>query len=579
MTLRSISGDINPHRFRVVIVGGSIAGLTLAHALAAKSIDFVVLEAREEIAPNVGASIGFTGNAHRILDQLGVWDELAELATPIMHNYAWNDAGHLLGYTEAFKLSQVRHGYPVIFLTRQQALDVLWNRLPDKRCVLTGKKVVEMQQSSTEATVQCLDGSTYTGDIVVGADGVHSIIHKEICRQMDTVQLEDSLPSEDKGMVMQYRGVFGILKSVTGIREGEMHNVFVKGASILVIGCKDHVFWIVGVKMERTYYASEALRFDQSQLEDSLAFLMNKYVCAGVQFKEIYQRTIRCNQLPLEEACIGDSVHKMTPNLGQGGCCSIEDAATLANTILEIVESPEKQQVPNIETRLDSWATASKPRMKLICMLSESVIRMQSLDNVVYEITGPIFSKYYMDAFADLISDMGVGGECISFLPLPERQHTGTMPFGKRHYLGAPIIPSGRLFWTIPLLICFFLSIITSPAKAPASSSWDVYSVIADLGIFQAIWTMESARFCNAITFMSLIQRPTADLPWTRASYAFTILISGGISVCRHFEAPGHLHSMPLGAALNAQTIGIGSAVIWIILELNDFWLCLYVLC
>ncbi|KAB8202744.1 hypothetical protein BDV34DRAFT_236778 [Aspergillus parasiticus] len=570
MTLRSILGEINPHRFRVVIVGGSIAGLTLAHALAAKSIDFVVLEAREEIAPNVGASIGFTGNAHRILDQLGIWDELAELATPIMHNYAWNDAGHLLGYTEAFKLSQVRHGYPVIFLTRQQALDVLWNRLPCKSRVLTGKKVVEMRQSSTEATVQCLDGSTYTGDIVVGADGVHSIIYKEMCRQIETVQLESSLSSEDKEMVMQYRGVFGISKSITGIREGEMHNVFVKGASILVIGCKDHVFWIVGVKMARTYYASEAPRFDQSELEDSLAFLMNKYVCAGVQFKEVYQRTIRCNQLPLEEACIGDSVHKMTPNLGQGGCCAIEDAATLANTILEIVESPEKQQVPNIETRLDSWATASKPRMKLICMLSESVIRMQSLDNVVYEITGPIFSKYYMDAFADLISDMGVGGQCISFLPLPERQHTGTMPFGKRHYIGAPIIPSGRLFWTIPLLICFFLSIITSPAKAPASSSWDVYSVIADLGIFQAIWTMESARFCNVITFMSLIQRPTADLPWTRASYALIILISGGISVCRHFEAPGHLHSMPLGASLNAQTIGIGSAVIWIILELKD---------
>ena len=108
MPFRSISEEINPHKFRVVIVGGSIAGLTLAHALAAYSIDFVVLEAREEIAPNVGASIGFTGNSPRILDQLGVWDELAELATPIINNYAWNDKGHLLGYTGAFKLSQVR---------------------------------------------------------------------------------------------------------------------------------------------------------------------------------------------------------------------------------------------------------------------------------------------------------------------------------------------------------------------------------------------------------------------------------------------------------------------------------------
>ncbi|OGM46777.1 monooxygenase [Aspergillus bombycis] len=534
MPLRSTSGDITPHKFRVVIVGGSIAGLTLAHALAAYGIDFVVLEAREEIAPNVGASIGFSGNSPRILDQLGVWDELADLATPIINNYAWNDKGHRLGYTGAFKLSQVRwvlfspclvvytvakyvpgsHGYPVIFLMRQQVLDVLWNTLPDKSRVLTGKRVVRMQQSSTEATVQCLDGSTYTGDIVVGADGVHSIIHKEMCRHMEVMQLGDSLQSENKRMATQYRGVFGISSSVPGIREGEMHNVFVKGASILTIGCKDHVFWIVGVKMERTYYAPEAPRFNQ-HLEDDLAFLMNKYVCAGAQFKEVYQRTVRCSHLPLEEgiferwncgrvACIGDAVHKMTPNLGQGGCCAIESAATLANAIIDMAENSEKQQLQNIETRLGSWATASKPRMRLICTLSEMVTRMQSLDNVVYEITGPIFSKYYIDAFADLISDMGVGGECISFLPLPKRQSTGTMPFGKRHYIGSPIIPSGRLVWTVPLLVCFSLSIIVSPGKAPASSPWDVYSAIADVGIFQAIWALESVRFCNAITFMSL---------------------------------------------------------------------------
>ncbi|KAE8162124.1 hypothetical protein BDV40DRAFT_288822 [Aspergillus tamarii] len=576
MTLRSISGDIKPLKFRVVIVGGSIAGLTLAHALAAYNIDFVVLEAHEEIAPNVGASIGFTGNAHRILDQLGVWDELAELATPIINNYAWNDQGHKLGYTEAFKLSQVRHGYPVIFLMRQQALDVLWNRLPEKSRVLVGKKVVKVQQSSTGATVQCLDGSTYTGDIVVGADGVHSIIHKEMCRSMEMTKPGDMLLSENKRMVTQYRGVFGISNSVTGIREGDMHNVFVKGASILTIGCKDHVFWIVGIKMGRTYYAPEAPRFDQSQLEEELAFLMNKNVCAGVQFKDIYQQTIRCSHLPLEEACIGDSVHKMTPNLGQGGCCAIESAATLANAIIEIVQSREKQQFPNIEARLDSWATASKPRMRLICTLSEMVIRMQSLDNVVYEITGPIFSRYYMDTFADLISDMGVGGECISFLPLPKHQSTGTMPFGKRHYIGSPIIPSGRLLWSIPLLICFCLSIIMSPAETPASSPWDVYSAIADLGIFQTIWALESVRICNAITFMSLIQRPTADLIWIRVSYALTVLISGGISISRHLEVPEptrSFKSLSLEGTLNAQTIGIGSAVIWLILELKDLWL------
>lgn len=56
-------------RLRVIIVGGSIAGLTLAHCLHHSDIDFVVLEARQEIAPQVGASIVVLPNGARILDQ------------------------------------------------------------------------------------------------------------------------------------------------------------------------------------------------------------------------------------------------------------------------------------------------------------------------------------------------------------------------------------------------------------------------------------------------------------------------------------------------------------------------------
>ena len=56
-------------RLRVIIVGGSVAGLTLAHCLHHSDIDFVLLEARNEIAPQVGASIVVLPNGARILDQ------------------------------------------------------------------------------------------------------------------------------------------------------------------------------------------------------------------------------------------------------------------------------------------------------------------------------------------------------------------------------------------------------------------------------------------------------------------------------------------------------------------------------
>lgn len=61
------------HPCTVVIVGGSVAGLALANILERVGIDFVILEAGKEIAPQVGASISIQPQMARILDQIGCW--------------------------------------------------------------------------------------------------------------------------------------------------------------------------------------------------------------------------------------------------------------------------------------------------------------------------------------------------------------------------------------------------------------------------------------------------------------------------------------------------------------------------
>lgn len=61
---------------RVIIAGGSIAGLSLALMLEKNGIDFLVLEGYPSVAPQVGASIGVLPNGLRILDQLGCADDV-----------------------------------------------------------------------------------------------------------------------------------------------------------------------------------------------------------------------------------------------------------------------------------------------------------------------------------------------------------------------------------------------------------------------------------------------------------------------------------------------------------------------
>jgi 2-polyprenyl-6-methoxyphenol hydroxylase-like FAD-dependent oxidoreductase len=66
--------------FKVIIVGGSVAGLSLALMLERNGIDYLVLEAYPNIAPQVGASIGLLPNGLRVLDQLGCYDKAIEMA-------------------------------------------------------------------------------------------------------------------------------------------------------------------------------------------------------------------------------------------------------------------------------------------------------------------------------------------------------------------------------------------------------------------------------------------------------------------------------------------------------------------
>ena len=70
-------------KFKVIIVGGSIAGLTLAHSLSQANIDHVVLEKRASIAPQEGAFIGVWPNGAQILDQLGLYHSLEKLTAPL----------------------------------------------------------------------------------------------------------------------------------------------------------------------------------------------------------------------------------------------------------------------------------------------------------------------------------------------------------------------------------------------------------------------------------------------------------------------------------------------------------------
>lgn len=95
--------------FKVVIVGGSISGLVLAHSLHQAGIDYIVLEGRDEIDPQVGASIGLFSNGSRILDQLGVYKSIMECTEPLEWYDMLTGQGDLVRRDDSLRLIEARY--------------------------------------------------------------------------------------------------------------------------------------------------------------------------------------------------------------------------------------------------------------------------------------------------------------------------------------------------------------------------------------------------------------------------------------------------------------------------------------
>ena len=166
---------------RVAIVGSGVAGTAAAILLAEGGVDVDVFERKPDLSA-LGSGITLQGNALRVFDRLGVWEQVKEAG------YSFDQTGLRAPGPDAPVIAQIpdaRTGgpeYPAVAgMYRPDLARILADRATELGArIHYGTTVTSFTQDADGVDVTLSDGSTGRYDLLIGADGLHSDIRKQL---------------------------------------------------------------------------------------------------------------------------------------------------------------------------------------------------------------------------------------------------------------------------------------------------------------------------------------------------------------------------------------------------------------
>ncbi len=161
---------------KVLISGAGIAGLALAHRLGTLGHEVVVLE--QAAGPRTsGYMIDFFGPGYDAAERMGVLPRLLDLGYRVEEAAYVDSRGRRVAGLRFDRLARAVDGR-LVSIMRPDLERAFREDLPAGVALRFGARVVGVDDGPTGVTVRLADGTTAAGDLLVGADGVHSAVRR-----------------------------------------------------------------------------------------------------------------------------------------------------------------------------------------------------------------------------------------------------------------------------------------------------------------------------------------------------------------------------------------------------------------
>ncbi|KAL4903132.1 hypothetical protein BDW74DRAFT_52597 [Aspergillus multicolor] len=503
--------------FKVLIVGGSITGLSLAAMFERYGIDYTLIEKHADVAPEMGASIGLLAHGSRILDQLGCFEELLPWGCGVNDMVTTRPDGEVLvTHAHLGTYLDTMLGYRIFFVERRRVLRALWKSIKDKSKIHLSTKLSKIEHVDGGVKVEAKDGRVFTGSIVVGADGVHSGARSEMWRLAEADSIDVS--RDRKAIQSTVSCIFGIAHGLTQVKLTETWKHARQDRHYLIIGAPNELtFWFVFFKNQKNV-PWDQLRYTVEDKEQYVAVFGSDQVRTDLTFSDMYRASTCTGIVPVEEfvleryyykriLLLGDSIHRMHPVSGHGGNAAIEDAASLANRlkdVLEINPNPTFSQLQNIFEKLQKERL---PRTKYLTYSASVLAELEMFKTCLKKLI--MLYLYPLIPGENVIASLGesmIQCEPLKYLPLPMRSKK-LVPFADETKVRTMDRPSTASYAWISLffLIASLQFILPSDGlsfsldQPVLFSAWQSYTHASYIAV-NAFWAIESYRSAFSLT-------------------------------------------------------------------------------